>query len=273
MPATLVVNNSSASFHCLSKNMLPDKTTSKQNEILLLLYKFRFLNRQQIQTMLNHKYFNRINVWLTDLVEKNLLSRTYSRKLGENTKPAVYYLNPKSKNILIDYPEVVPLQLRRIYEEKKRSQYFREKSMFLADIYLNLKAQTKGEIHFLTKSNLEAHKYLYKPFPDAYIVTTNDKETKRYFLEIVSEQLPRFVIRKHIEYLFKYAATGKWEQYTKHPFPTFLIICPTYPTKAFIAKYIKSQRDAETRNLAFYLGSIDQIKSAGINPSTWQKVD
>lgn len=253
--------------------MLPLKITSKQIAILLLLYKYRFLNRQQIQTMLNHKYFNRVNVWLADLTQKNLISRTYSRRLGENIKPAVYFLAIKSKAILKEHPDVVASQLKRIYEERKRSPYFREKSMFLADIYLNLKTQTKGKIHFLTKSNLEAHEYLYKPLPDAYIVTTNSEATKRYFLEIISEQLPRFVIRRHIEYLFKYATSGKWEQYSKHPFPTFLMVCPTYPTKAFIARFIKGQRDSETRNLAFYLGSTDQIKSGGIKPGTWINVD
>ncbi|MEX0616730.1 MAG: replication-relaxation family protein [Candidatus Woykebacteria bacterium] len=252
--------------------MLTPTITSKQLEILLLLYKFRFLNRQQIQTMLNHKTFNRVNEWLADLTEKELISRTYSKKVGENVKPAVYFLNSKSRHILKDNSEVVEKQLTRIYGEKNRSPYFREKSMFLADIFLNLKGQTDGELHFLTKSNLEAHKYLYKPLPDAYIVSTTKEQTKRYFLEIVSEQLPRFVIRKHIEYLFKYSTSGKWEQYSKHPFPTFLMVCPTYPTKAFIAKFIKSQRDSETRNLLFYLGSVDQIKSRGIEPSTWQKV-
>lgn len=253
--------------------MLTTIITSKQLEILLLLYKFRFLNRQQIQTMLNHKTFNRVNAWLADLTEKNLISRTYSKKVGENVKPAVYFLNSKSKQILKDQPDVVAKQLNRIYQEKNRSPYFREKSMFLADIYLNLKGQTDGELHFLTKSNLEAHKYLYKPLPDAYIVTTTKEQTKRYFLEIVSEQLPRFVIRKHIEYLFKYATSGKWQQYSKHPFPTFLMVCPTYPTKAFMAKFIKSQRDPETRNLAFYLGSVDAIRSRGIKPDIWQKVE
>lgn len=253
--------------------MLTTIITTKQLEILLLLYKFRFLNRQQIQTIMNHKTFNRVNAWLANLTEKNLISRTYSKKVGENVKPAVYFLNPKSRQILKDHPDVVAAQLNRIYQEKNRSPYFREKSMFLADIYLNLKSQTDGELHFLTKSNLEAHKYLYRPLPDAYIVSTTKGVTKRYFLEIVSEQLPRFVIRKHIESLFRYKTSGKWEQYTKHPFPTFLMVAPTYPTKTFMAKFIKSQRDSQTRNLAFYLGSLDEIKSRGIKPDIWQKVE
>lgn len=246
--------------------------TAKQTEILLLLYKFRFLNRQQIQTILNHKHFNRISVWLADLVEKKMASRTYSRKFGENTRPAVYFLNIKSREILKKSPNVLSSQLNKLYEENKRSQYFREKSMFLADIYISLRAQTDGQLYFFTKSNLEEHQYLYKPLPDAYVATVENGVTKRYFLETVSEQLPRFVIRKHIEYLFKYYTSGKWEQNTKHPFPTILMVCPTYPTRAFISKFIKSQQDSETKNLAIYLSTIDQIKSRGLKPDIWQKV-
>ena len=44
--------------------------TPKQQEIPKLIYKFRFLNRIQIQTLLNHKDKRRINSWLKDLSEK-----------------------------------------------------------------------------------------------------------------------------------------------------------------------------------------------------------
>ena len=43
---------------------------AKQQEIPKLIYKFRFLNRIQIQTLLNHKDKRRINSWLKDLSEK-----------------------------------------------------------------------------------------------------------------------------------------------------------------------------------------------------------
>jgi hypothetical protein len=49
--------------------------TPKQQEIPKLIYKFRFLNRIQIQTLLNHKYHKRIIDWLNDLVGKEYLEK------------------------------------------------------------------------------------------------------------------------------------------------------------------------------------------------------
>lgn len=42
----------------------------KQKEILKLIYKFRFLDRIQIQILMKHKDYKRINVWLKDLAKK-----------------------------------------------------------------------------------------------------------------------------------------------------------------------------------------------------------
>lgn len=49
------------------KYMKINKITPKQIEIILLLYKFRFLNTNQFKTLLKHKDIRRINSWLKDL--------------------------------------------------------------------------------------------------------------------------------------------------------------------------------------------------------------
>ena len=247
--------------------------TKKQIEILILLYRFRFLNRQHVQIMLNHKTPHRVKEWLFDLTRKGMLSRTYSRKFGENTKPAVYFLDKKSRDILKGQEGINADLLNKVYREKTRSQDFRERSMFLADIFLNLKSQAKGEFHFFTKTELEDHKYLPNPHPNAYIAVKEGKETKRYFLEIVSEQVPRYALRKHIEYLFKYYSSGIWQKTTKHPFPTILLVCPNYVTRAFLSKFISQTRGYEEDELSFFLTTEDQIRTRGVKNDIWQKAD
>jgi hypothetical protein len=121
--------------------------TSKQLEILILLYRFRFLDRYHIQRFLDHKQPRRTNSWLKDLTEKGLVGRIYSRKFGENTKPSVYYLNTKARWVLKGKEEIKeeinePL-LNRIYREKHRSKRFIDHNLFLADIYFYL--QTRSE--------------------------------------------------------------------------------------------------------------------------------
>ena len=68
------------------------KITKKQQAILKLLYRFRFLNRIQIQALLGHKDPKTVNLWLRDLRAKGYLEWIYSTHFAEKTKPAVYYL-------------------------------------------------------------------------------------------------------------------------------------------------------------------------------------
>ena len=69
------------------------RLTKKQQEILRLLYSFRFLNRIQIQAFLGHKDPKTINLWLRDLRAKGYVEWIYSTHFAEKTKPAIYYLS------------------------------------------------------------------------------------------------------------------------------------------------------------------------------------
>lgn len=54
----------------------------QQKEIIDSLLRFRYLNRLQIQTMLHHKSWKRIILWLNDLTEKHYLFRFYTRNFA-----------------------------------------------------------------------------------------------------------------------------------------------------------------------------------------------
>lgn len=75
-------------------------TTSKQLEILKLIYRFRFLNTHHVQKILGHKDPRRIKAWLLDLTQKGFIRRIYSKEMGEHMKPAIYFLDKKGKSLL-----------------------------------------------------------------------------------------------------------------------------------------------------------------------------
>src|SRR5450830_1672307 len=109
------------------------KITNKQQEILTLIYQFRFLNRVQIQTLLNHKDYKTINQWLKDLTDKEYINRIYSNKPGENMKPAIYYLSLNGIRCLKAL-EFSSVQLKKLNREKERSESFISKHILIADI-------------------------------------------------------------------------------------------------------------------------------------------
>lgn len=242
--------------------MIDLNITAKQLEILILLYRFRFLNRIQIQTLLRHKDPKRINTWLKDLTTKNIIGRYYSNKIKENNNPAIYFLITKSKEILKDNPKVNEKLLKRVYREKLRSPRFIAHHLFLADFYLKLLNTFKDEkLHFFTKTDLSTYSYLPYKRPDAYIAKQKGKTTKRYFLEIIDEGTPRFILRSLVNRYIEYYFSQIWQEETSHPFPIILITCPSEDIKKYFKKYISQALEAETEaQVNFYLSISQKIE-------------
>ena len=117
--------------------MTQQKITTKQSEILTLLYKYKFLNRIQIQQFLKHKDHRRINSWLKDLTEKEYVKRIWSNRYYERTIPAVYYLAPNSLEYLSEKFLIKPKYFQKIQEEVKSPETYVGHSLFLAEIGLS----------------------------------------------------------------------------------------------------------------------------------------
>lgn len=252
-----------------------EQITPKQLNILLLIYRFRFLDRTHIQQLLNHKSPRRINSWLKDLTNKNIIGRHYSKKLKENTKPAVYYLSTKSRKILLNQPATNEKILKRVYRDKKSSKRLINHCLLVVDIYLLLIKETKKQnstLHFFTKTDLANHYYLPYNRPDAYIALENKDQTKRYFLEIIDKKTPRFMIRSLINKYLQYSADENWQKNTGHTFPSLLIVCPDQDIKEFLLKYIPQALEEEAIQINVFVSLKDTIKQEAQGPETWTAV-
>ncbi len=220
------------------------KITDKQQSILTLLYRFRFLNRTQIQTILKHKYPKRINDWLKDLTEKQYIGKIYSNKIGENTKPAIYYIGPNGikKFRELKYPLA---QIKRLYREKERSDDFIKKHLLIADICLNLQNKSSEKIKHaaLTGSDFSNpdsnYSFLADLNPDLIIKRTSEGKEQYQILEILEPTLPRYSIKKRVRSYFEMYFSNQWEDEAKSSFPEILFICPTLETLMYSKKMTK----------------------------------
>lgn len=70
------------------------KLKNKQSDILILLHRFRFLNRQQLQQLLNHKTYSKIITWLNELTLHKYIHSYYNQKFAGVS--SVYCLASKS---------------------------------------------------------------------------------------------------------------------------------------------------------------------------------
>ncbi len=252
--------------------------THRQEEILIYLYRFRFLNRLQIQSLLNHKYFNRVIIWLNQLTNNGFIRKYYNPKTV--TIAALYSLGAKGRKYLLEKANekgstIQPQLLNRVWREHTLSEQFRIHSLFLADIYLSLTElvkTTNAVLHFFTKTDLYEHDYILNPHPDAYIaIKEQSGKMKRYFLDILDPLPARMILRRRINQYVEYFDEDTWQEAAKHPFPIIIIICPDERSKRYLYRHIQKTLEYAS-DLEFYLSTWKEIETNGMNRETLEKV-
>lgn len=230
------------------------KLTKKQQEILRLLYRFRFLNRIQIQALLGHKDRKTINLWLRDLKSKGYVGWIYSTHFAEKTKPAIYYLALNGVRHLRTLtrktkgedgePELVPLyppeELRKRYKEPTRSQTYIDRCILIADCALALEQEnTTNEakdkrLHYYwqTEADYSLERSYYHFVLDIddelvhpHLIFCQDKLNKdgkeertieSYILEVFDPTLPRYRMKKRLSDYVKFLDDegSEWQEQT-----------------------------------------------------------
>jgi hypothetical protein len=231
------------------------KITKKQLEILTLIYKFRFLTRTQIQTLLKHKNSTRINPWLNDLTTKNYLKRIpRSTKLLENTKPSIYYLAKNGRKILLQTnPEnYTKTQLQNTYRDQVRSEVYRLRCLLIADCYISLLFSTlRRNICDLTKFTTRAdaaynrNAQLKQLAPDSYFEMREIKtgNIKPYALFLLHERTPKYYLRYSLSHIINYRKETIYDSQANSSH--ILIICTKERIKKYAEKFLESKLEEE----------------------------
>ncbi len=242
--------------------------------IIILLYRFRFLNRQQIQTLLKRKHKQQVILWLNELTSKKYIKRYYFLKFAG--EPAVYSLGNNGRKYFLEHPDIKDINkelLDRVW--KKYSPKFHKHCIFVAHIYLSLIEFLKNaQIDFFTKHDLKGVRYILLPEPDAYFaIKQNDGNIKRYFLEVIDPYTSWKKVKRRIREYFSYFEKELWQNNMKHPFPEIIIVCPHPEHKAYVKSFIKKMLGEKEDNILFYLSTWDEIKQQGINRNVLHKVE
>lgn len=248
------------------------KLKDRQLEILMLLYRFRFLNRIQIQKLLNHKNHTLVIHWLNELVKTKHIVSEFKRQLGN--VPSVYSLGTNGRKVLLNRTDIKKKLLKRVYQEKKASSSFKSHCMAVADIYLSLLTlvqNNNAKLSFYTTVDLTDMKYLPLPHPDVFFSIQQKEFTKRYFLDVFNPQASEKWLYKRVKQYFKYYEEQYWQDHNKNQFPEIIFVCFDEKTKKTLIKYIKKSLDYE-ENINFSLTSVEEIKTKGISKEILKRV-
>ena len=248
--------------------------TNKQQEIINLVYQFRFINRVQIQKILNHKDARRINAWLKELVELNYLGRIYSYKLLENTKPAIYYLTGEGIRFIKEKYNFELKDVKKFYQDKKASQKFIDHCITVSEFCVKLmliQRTSNNDYVFFTKTECYTNELLSKLKPDVYITNTKkvkkNKRTDRFFLDIFDPHVPRYALRYRIK---QYIEFYQWE--LNDSYPTVLLVLPNEQKLKHLMKYTAKQ-EYDDKNLRFQFTTIDQLLNFDNEKNIWEVVE
>jgi len=216
------------------KVMTERKTTLPQNELLKLLYKFRYANSQLLATHRN-KSTTAINKTLTILLNRKFISRNYNQNYKLAGRGAEYYLTNAGIRYLRETYKLNESVLHAMYKNKSIGQSFIIKCLLIYETYIKIQKQYDNKFTILTRSEIADSEGFPAPLPDLYFYN----DTNDYLLDIFSDNL-FYLIKKRIDQLIEHFESGDWPE-KKHP--TLLLVFSDSRTEAKTQTYIEKKKD------------------------------
>ena len=259
-------------------------TTPKQQDILKLLYRYRFANRIQLQEFMGHKNKRRIAEWLKDLREKHYIEWIYSTDFAEKTKPAIYYIGINGVRFLKTVDEYPLEEVRKRYRESSRSPDFIAKSVLLADGCLSLAAKSKGKLTYsvVTQADYvdpdsEYHFLAEELKPDLFYErveqTKRGTEVEDYLVVVFDAVEPRHKVRKRLKDYVTYLDEGGWKRRFDGSELMVHIGCPNVAELIYAKRrtriLLENRRDKRTH---IRFTTVEQVKLEGVTGFIWEEV-
>ena len=180
----------------------------QQLDILLALYKFRFLTRDLIasyqKSSVAYSHYR-----LTNLLEQKYIGRHYNGKDRLHGKQAVYYLATDGIRFLKQHKELDlnSIALNLMYKDKEAREPFRELCLNSVRIFLILSELYGKKLTFYSKSELMEYDFFPKVLPDGYFLLNN----KPYFMVQMSATSTYSGLRGRIGQLVKHFDSDDWD--------------------------------------------------------------
>lgn len=271
------------------------KITPKQQEIIKLIYRYRFITRKQIQALLGHTDKRRSSAWLKELREQHFLDWLYDpNDPNERSTPAVYFLGINGIRFLRKMGEFAEEDLRKRYKDATRQQGFVARCLLLVDCAIHLEGRNKGddEVSYTfaleadyTNPDSECAIVAESEFIHPDLIFTKEADTddgyinQTYFVQFFDLATPRYMVKKKLKGYVEYFDSGEpedWQQQTgeEEP-PIVLVTCPSLTELIYAKRYTRKQfeeydlQDREHVRIRF--ATIDKIKSQGMTGLIWEE--
>jgi len=246
------------------------KITTKQQEILKLIYKYRFLNRTQIQALLKHKDKRRIISWLKDLRDKQYVDWRYNAtNFITKSQPAIYYLSINGIRYLRETNGYPDEELRKRYKESGRTQVFIDRCLLIADCCLALQAKSSDDLQYVCVLPVDYadptndHHFLNDLQPHFYFTKDQDGEITNYLLENFELTLPRYQLRKRLKEYIDFMDESR---------SIALFVCATTADLLYVKRRVRKLIEEENIDIRVRVTALDKVKTSGVASMIWEEV-
>lgn len=243
--------------------------TAKQQAILTLLYKYRFLNRHQIQLLLGHKDKRRVISWLKDLREEQYVDWQYdTTDFIAKSQPAIYHLALNGIRHLRATKLYPTSELRLRYKDPERKPLYIDRCIFIANCAISLlaKSDTATTYECILPTDFDAVAPGIQELAPQLVVHKRTKdETNTYCLEYFEHVIPRYQLRKRLkDYMLGLAG--------QEDAPIILLVRDTTADLLYIRRRLRclAAEELDVSDVTIRIALREQVELHGVGSKIWE---
>lgn len=250
--------------------------TKAQLDILIALYKFRFITVDLVVEYMGLKTKTHSYNRLKSLVEQEYVDKRYSNTDSIDRRPAVYFALSGAINVLKANTGLDKTALNAMYKDKLTSQPYIDRFLLTFAIFNRFKATYGNQrLDFFTKREMSQHDFFPKPLPDAYITIKNEgREDSRFFLELFDANTQNKKQWQRIKFYMDHCGVGDWEDETEWGYPSLLYICETPQVEKRIQRHAEKLQSSTGAEMNVYTTSCRALLAAkSAKEAIWSDID
>lgn len=245
-----------------------------QLAILKLLYRYRYGSIDLLRSNLGMKQNSGLYQKLEVLISHGFIGKHYKKEYRLVGIPAAYHLLPKAYKALskLDAYEIADKIIKASYRDNTRSTGFITHFMHTYKA-LNDFTRLYPTIKAFTQRDLIGYDSFPKNLPDGYLSLSTDDTPQRYFIDIIAEGTPRYVVDVLVSNYHNFFLEDTWSDTGSEP-PALLILTDTSKAERYVRRLIKNKQDAlDMVSPQFYTSTLSALANANAQTPIWTSVE
>jgi hypothetical protein len=241
---------------------MPRKLNQNQIDVLLLLYKFRFVTSNLLTQKLKLQHRNSINSRLQILEDQEYIGRRYDKSYKLLNKPASYFMLPKGFAVLRGMDGISNNTLKNMYKDAQATDGFVERSLTIFGLYNKLESIFGQRFDMFSKSELTGMEAMPEKLPDGLIrLKTSDSPRAKecyFFLYYAEARQPLFAISNVITKQLEYGDSEDWQEAFGRP-PSVILVCDSPTLERRLYRQSGRIEDEAAKGQKFYTTTAAEI--------------